>query len=285
MTDYYLFVGHQAYSNQELLKLTLILDQLSENQAFGWRLVHSANPDLVLRNAGSAELANDEHNALTIDFALSGSPTTDLDNLSYLMAQASISLSKMHAICSLGRLLKARHSQGFDTRGVDHLVLNGQLVAVISFHTDLIGWLLFNSAADFEHADWQSKPLAASMPESFFSMSIRQLMWLYAQRSTHNLLPERYRSNRIRLLGAPKIPNVNMSDEELFLFSLLSNKSYTLEQLYSRCDSEVQRIDNALAGLLFAGAISSYVFKPSISQRVRAMLTGQDPLDPNDSEH
>jgi len=101
-----------------------------------------------------------------------------------------------------GQLVAAEHAL---VQRVYHLVCGGRLLAVIDRAGD-IGWLPSADVGALEAAEWIPRPVtAAFVPPEFHRTTISELVWDYAQGDDGELLPDRYRTQRIHLRRPPRI--------------------------------------------------------------------------------
>ena len=141
--------------------------------------------------------------------------------------------------------------------GSFHVLQGPRLVAVVNMRGDA-GVLPTAGSIDFEDALWRRCPQSnPPIPEHFARLSLSQLMWQYAQRSTRDLLPAHYRTNLLYFRRPPRLPQRMMRDAHLLLLRELATGCGTMEELQARTGMAGGQIARDLAALYLVGAITS----------------------------
>lgn len=170
-------------------------------------------------------------------------------------------LRPLRAQFALGAVMAAR--EGRLRNGVFHLCHKGRLVAVIDLEA---GWRVGLSPTarplDLQEAQWERRPaLARDIPPRFVTLPIPQLMWGYARRTQRDVLPARFRDGPIYLRRLPLVPQAWLLPLHGRMVEALSAAPGTLLTLAQRCDVPVDEAARAVAGLYYAGAITSSMKK------------------------
>ncbi len=142
--------------------------------------------------------------------------------------------------------------------GVYHVAFRDTLLAVVDMQAWQVGYLPTASALDFERAHWHKRPPSANdIPHQFVRASLTQIMWNYAQRTTRNVLPERYRSELIYFRRAPRVPLRVLKDSQLMLLRELAQAPAKFQTLVLQTGLGEAQLARDLASLYFAGSITS----------------------------
>lgn len=140
---------------------------------------------------------------------------------------------------------------------VYHVSAHGRLLAVVDLQGD-VGVLPTAAATDFDNAQWHSRPESARyVPEGFRRLTMSQLVWQYAVRSSRDLLPERYRTGRIYFRRPPRLPSRALKDSHLLLMRELALAPATLEELQHRTGLAAGPLARELAALYLVGSITT----------------------------
>jgi len=141
--------------------------------------------------------------------------------------------------------------------GSHHVIANGIVIAVVNMHGDS-GVLPTATAADFENAMWQrlAQP-QADIPDHFVRGSMAQLMWHYAMRTTREVLPKRYFTERLYFRRPPRLPQRLLTDAHLLLLRELACAPADFKTLQQNTGLGEQALARDLAALYFVGAITS----------------------------
>ena len=141
--------------------------------------------------------------------------------------------------------------------GAFHVFQGPQLIAVVNLRGDA-GVLASASAAHFDEAIWRRCPQANPfIPEQFVRVSLSELMWQFAMRSSQDLLPPHYRSGLLYFRRPPRLPQRMMRDSHLLLLRELATGCGTMEELQNRTGMTEEQIARDLAALYLVGAITS----------------------------
>lgn len=142
--------------------------------------------------------------------------------------------------------------------GVYHVSHKGTLLAVIDLNEWRAGISPTARPVDFDDAAWEKRPdMASSPPERFVRCSLTQLMWTYAQRTGQDVLPPRYRAGMIYFRRSPRVPLRLLQDSHLLVLRELASAPGTFDALLQRTGLSTAKLGRHLAGLYFAGSITS----------------------------
>ena len=141
--------------------------------------------------------------------------------------------------------------------GCHHVTVNGMLIAVVNMHGDS-GVVPMATAADFENAMWQrlAEPRGA-VPEQFVRTDLSQLMWHYAMRTSRDILPKRYYTDRLYFRRPPRLPQRFLTDAHLLLLRELACAPANFRTLQQSTGLAERALARDLAALYFVGAITS----------------------------
>jgi hypothetical protein len=190
-------------------------------------------------------------------------------------------LRPLRAQFALGSELVAREAEL--SKGVFH-VLNehGKLLAVVNFINWTAALLPIARPVDFENASWMHRPpSAADVPHSFVALTVPQLMWTYAVRTTEDALPARYRKHTIYLRRLPQLPTGWLRDEHLVTLRALSTAPGKFADIQRATELSEDALGSALAALYYAGAITTNKASAGLIDRVRTPLGDQSSLPPH----
>ncbi len=157
---------------------------------------------------------------------------------------------------ALGAMLLARDSD--DRRGTFHLSHRGTLLAVVDFQQGMASIAPKAQPPDLWEANWEKRPSAAGLPpHGFRSSTITELAWTYVRRSDRDMLPPRYRSEKIFYRHVPRVPMRELRDSQLMLLRELSAEPGTLQSLFERTAVPVPQLAHDLACLYYAGSVTT----------------------------
>jgi DNA-binding transcriptional ArsR family regulator len=142
--------------------------------------------------------------------------------------------------------------------GVVHVSLDRKLLAVI----DIARWQAALSIparpVDLTMAEWTfGGQLSRDVPPSFIRLPLHRVMWSYAVRTRRDLLPQRYREQRIYLRRVPRLPAHWFDAFHLTLMRELMERPATFAQLLERMPSDEQVLSHHLAALYQGGALTT----------------------------
>lgn len=158
---------------------------------------------------------------------------------------------------ALGALLHERLNQ-FASGDVVHVSLEGRLLAVIDLPNWQAGLLIPVRPVDLSMADWTHGPkLARQLPTAFIRLSLYQVMWTYAVRSRKDLLPVRYREQRIYLRRVPPLRPGWFDELHLTLMRELMIRPSTWAELSSRVEGSQETLLLHLGALYQGGALTT----------------------------
>lgn len=140
---------------------------------------------------------------------------------------------------------------------VYHVSVGGRLLAVVDLQGD-VGVLPTAAPTDFDHAEWRARPESARyVPESFRRVSMSELVWQYAVRSSRDLLPVRYRAGRIYFRRPPRLDHRLLKDSHLLLMRELAQAPADFEELQHRTGLAAVPLARGLGALYLVGSITS----------------------------
>jgi hypothetical protein len=190
-------------------------------------------------------------------------------------------LRPVRAQFALGSELIARES---DLKpGIYHVLEpHGTLLAVVNLFKWTVAIMPKARPVDFEEASWvQRPPMAADTPPGFEVMSVVQLMWTYAVRTTQNALPPRYRKDTIYLRKLPQLPLGWLQDEHLVALRALSSEPGKFADLLEMTELTDTILSQTLAALYFAGAITTRRASAAQNERVQSPMGDYSSLPPD----
>lgn len=169
--------------------------------------------------------------------------------------------------------------------GVVHVTHSGKLLAVI----DIARWQAALSIparpVDLSMAEWShGADLSREVPPSFIRLPLYRVMWGYAVRTQRDVLPRRYREQRVYLRRVPRLPAHWFDETHLTLMRELMTRPATLEQLLERTDLGEQEVSRCLAALYHGGALTTDVdsARRAEAETRRSMVTLRfDQADPD----
>ncbi|HSH91924.1 MAG TPA: hypothetical protein VK996_18200 [Ramlibacter sp.] len=166
--------------------------------------------------------------------------------------------------------------------GVFDLTHNGSVIAVVSMHGET-AVLPTAAPSDFEDAVWGREPAETEIPEHFVRASMSQLMWQYAVRTQHDVLPRHYRTGLLYFRRAPRVAQRVLRDSHLLLLRELARGPATFDMLQQNCGFGEDQLAHDLAALYFVGSITS---NPRRAARPPIRIAGSAEADSSaDSQH
>jgi len=142
--------------------------------------------------------------------------------------------------------------------GVVHVTHKGKLLAVIDFERWVAGMFILARPVDLAMADWIRRPARANdIPTTFIRLPVHQLMWLYAARTSRDLLPSRYRTRTIHLRRIPRVSVQGFDDLHRELMDELVTAPGTLDALAERTGAPLVEVAHHVAALFFAGGLTT----------------------------
>jgi hypothetical protein len=143
-------------------------------------------------------------------------------------------------------------------RDVVHVKHEGKLLAVLDFVRWQVGILVPARPVDLSMAEWIPRPATANeIPTSFIRLPLHRVMWIYAVRTATDVLPERYRSERIYLRRVPMVPARWFAQEHLELMRTLTQAPATFDELLERTGLNPADLAHALAALFHSGGLTT----------------------------
>lgn len=157
---------------------------------------------------------------------------------------------------ALGAMLLARDSE--DRRGTYHLSHRSTLLAVVDFQQGMAAIAPKAQPPDLWEAVWEKRPSAAGLPpHGFKSSTITELAWSYVRRTERDMLPARYRTEKIFYRHVPRVPMRQLRDSQLMLLRELSAEPGTLQSLFERTAVPLPQLAHDLACLYYAGSVTT----------------------------
>jgi hypothetical protein len=190
-------------------------------------------------------------------------------------------LRPLRAQFALGSELVKRETEL--SKGVFHVLdQHGKLLAVVNFINWTAALQPIARPVDFEEAIWMHRPpSAADVPHGFLSLTMAQLMWTYAVRTTQDALPSRYRRHTIYLRRLPQLPTGWLGDEHLVALRALSSAAGTFAQIQAATQLSENALARTLAALYYTGAITTKKASAGQVDRVRSPVGDQSSLPPH----
>lgn len=157
---------------------------------------------------------------------------------------------------ALGAMLLARDTD--ERRGTYHLSHRSTLLAVVDFQQGMAAIAPKAQPPDLWEATWERRPSAAGLsPHGFKSSTITELAWGYVRRTDRDMLPPRYRTEKIFYRHVPRVPMRQLRDSQLMLLRELSAEPGTLQSLLQRTSLPVPQLAHDLACLYYAGSVTT----------------------------
>jgi hypothetical protein len=189
------------------------------------------------------------------------------------LLQLSISLRHLRAQFVLGRQLvelgpAVRHN-------VFHVSHAGELLAILDFRKGRGSIAPTAHPAELEQAEWSRRPESAGEPAPGFLLSSpSQMAWIFASRTDRDILPPRYRQQKIYFRRAPRVPTRWLRDCHLKLLREIYVQPDTLEALVGRTGLSSDAAPRDLACLYVAGSVTTTPAKApsSAGMELRALL-------------
>jgi hypothetical protein len=158
---------------------------------------------------------------------------------------------------TLGALLVQRQQQ-LRSGGVVHLRLGERLLAVIDIQRWQAGLLIPARPVDLTAAEWvHGASLSKELPPSFIRLPLYRIMWTYAVRTQLDVLPERYREERLYLRRVPRLPAHWFDAQHLCLMREIMARPSTFAQLQARTSWHEADLGHHLAALYHAGGLTT----------------------------
>lgn len=164
-------------------------------------------------------------------------------------------LQPLRAQYFLGALLHRR--LGSLPPGVYELTHQSVVLAVVDIPMRRMDYLVDASPVQLEQAVWE--PRASSpevVPPRFKNVGLRAVMWQFAQHSAANLLPTAFKTDAIRLLRPPQVPEAWYKDSLRTVLRVLGAGPASLAQLLQSGVNPEQLVRD-LGSLYFDGAVST----------------------------
>jgi hypothetical protein len=189
------------------------------------------------------------------------------------------------------RPLRAQFALGYElierektlNQGVYHVLDNhGKLLAIVNLIKWTAALLPIARPVDFSEAAWVQRPaMAADTPPGFMLLTVVELMWVYATRTTQDVLPARYRKQKIYLRKPPNLPHGSLLDEHLMVLRALATAPAKLADLQKSTCLPENLLESTLSALYFAGSITTNSSAASDTKRVRSPVGEQSSLPPD----
>ena len=177
-------------------------------------------------------------------------------------ASVSVVLGRLEAwlrpliaqFCLASRVLEQETALG---SGLYHVTsAGGTLIAVVDLRGDA-AVMPTATPLDFENAMWATRPRDIGAPAHFVRCSLSQLMWQYALRTARDVLPRRYRTERLYFRRPPRLAQRLLRDSHLLLLRELAEAPGTFAELQQRTGLVGVQLAHDLAALYLVGAITS----------------------------
>src|SRR5512140_236061 len=140
---------------------------------------------------------------------------------------------------------------------VYHVTVNGKLYALVSRRTGIGVWPIADPG-EMHNAVWSHRPgMADTVPSHYIRTDFSQLMWQYATRTARDCLPPHYRTRRLFLRRAPRLPMRLLNDPSLMLVSELGTNPGTLKELSQRTGIDEPHLARHLGALYMVGSITA----------------------------
>lgn len=131
------------------------------------------------------------------------------------------------------------------------------LLAVVDIPRRRIDYLADVSPVQLEQALWDPRaPNPDAVPSSFKQVGLPAVMWQFAQHSAVDLLPVAFKTEAIRLLRLPQVPEAWLKDSLRTVLRALEVGPASLEQLLQSGVNPGQLVRD-LGSLYFDGAVST----------------------------
>lgn len=186
------------------------------------------------------------------------------------LRRLEIWLRPMRARFALGRLVVAGGSEL--RHGIFHLASpgDGKLLAMLNFRNGQAALAPDLHPAQAAHAHWERRPAAAGKPPpGFVGMTTAQLCWTYVRHSQGRHLPSHYFERPLLYRGMPRVPLHWLSDAQLAILRELSLGPAPLPALQQLAGAPGQQLEQDLACLYYAAAITTTASKAARASRGR----------------
>lgn len=162
----------------------------------------------------------------------------------------------------LGRQLVRRERKLQEA--VYHVTHSGKLMAILDFTAWKVGLLPSVNLEHLENAMWEKRPThARAIPEQFMRTDVAQLRWTYAQHTTQDVLPARYKNALIYFRQSPCVPLSWLTDSHLLLLQELLMQPADIPTLAKRTGLAPEQLNRNLACLYFAASLTTNPSKAS----------------------
>ncbi|MGS5085364.1 hypothetical protein ACVC7V_02505 [Hydrogenophaga sp. A37] len=142
--------------------------------------------------------------------------------------------------------------------GVVHVSLAGKLLAVIDIQRWQAGLLIPARPVDLSMAEWvHGASLSKEIPSSFIRLPLHRLMWTYAVRTRRDVLPARYREQRLYLRRVPRLPARWFDEFHLILMRELMVRPAHFSQLLERTGWPEPALAHRVGALYHAGGLTT----------------------------
>jgi hypothetical protein len=165
-------------------------------------------------------------------------------------------LQHLHAQFVLAAMVARRAAEL--RQSVHHLQFKGTLLAVLDYRDGNVGILPSAQPAELWAAEWVRRPPTAhSMPRNFIRYMPAELLWAYVRRTDRDLLPERYRQDRIYYRHQPHVPPELMRPSHFLIMRTLAEEPGNFKQLRKRTGMADDELAYELSLLYYAGSITT----------------------------
>lgn len=150
----------------------------------------------------------------------------------------------------------ARRMEGLS--GMVHLINEGKLLAVLDFVRWQVGIFVPARPVELSVAEWVARrDPVGEIPSSFIRLPLHRVMWTYAVRTSTDVLPARYRSQRIYLRRVPMVPAKWFDPVHVELMRLLTQAPATFGDLQERTGLHPVDLAHHLAALFHSGGLTT----------------------------
>ena len=165
-------------------------------------------------------------------------------------------LQPLRAQYFLGALLHQRLDSL--SHAVYELTHQSVLLAVVDIPGQRIDYLVDASPVQLEQALWALRtPSPDKVSPRFKQMGLREVMWQFAQHSAADLLPAAFKTDAIRLLRPPQVPEAWLKNSLRTVLRALGAGPTSLAQLRQSGVNPEQLVRD-LGSLYFDGAVSTF---------------------------
>lgn len=166
--------------------------------------------------------------------------------------------------------------------GTWEVIREGDLLAVVDLK---LGAAVDPTATpdDFADAIWCIREHGAVMiPANFPRASVSELMWLYAQRTRRDLLPQHYRAKPLYFRRPPRLAQRQLKDAHLLLMrELVAQPGILFDALQQSTGIGPDALARYLSGLYVVGSITSNSRRAADAVRVQAHSRDSQPGSPS----